>query len=285
MILILDFGSQYTQLIARRIRGLNVYSEVLPFSTSNEIIREKSAKGIILSGGPSSVKDKNAPTLDKKVFDLGIPILGICYGMQLIADQFGGNVQPSSTREYGAATLEINDPSKLFHDIPKEINIWMSHSDSVGKIPSGFKGLGCTSSCKIAAFEHTEKSIYGIQFHPEVSHTDYGKDIIQNFIKNICKVENNWTSDAFIEHSINRIKEQVGNNNVLCALSGGVDSSVVAALLNKAIGDQLTCMFIDTGYMRINEGDKIKRVFEDEFNINLIYVNAQDILHQAKWDI
>lgn len=276
MILILDYGSQYTELIARRIRELNVYSEVVPHSLTAEEIKNKNTKGIILSGGPSSVSDDDAPTIDANIFDLGVPILGICYGMQLIATRLGGNVASSSTREYGASALDINEKSRLFNDVPKNINIWMSHSDSVKDVPNGFRSVASTTTCQVASFENEQKQIFGIQFHPEVSHTDYGKNIIENFVIHICKTEQNWTSEVFVKHSIDRIREQVGSQHVLCALSGGVDSSVVAALLHKAIGDQLTCMFIDTGYMRINEGERIKEVFEKQFNINLIYVNAQD---------
>ena len=276
MILILDYGSQYTELIARRIRELNVYSEVVPHTLTAEEVKKKNAMGVILSGGPSSVSDDDAPTIDSNIFELGVPILGICYGMQLIATRLGGNVASSSTREYGASSLDINQKSRLFNDVPKNINIWMSHSDSVKEVPNGFRSVASTTTCQVASFENEQKQIFGIQFHPEVSHTDYGKNIIENFVIHICKTEQNWTSEVFVKHSIDRIREQVGDDQVLCALSGGVDSSVVAALLHKAIGKQLTCMFIDTGYMRINEGERIKEVFEKQFNINLIYVNAQD---------
>lgn len=276
MILILDFGSQYTELIARRIRELNVYSEVLPHNALANELKNKNYQGVILSGGPASVDDNDSPGIDKEIFNLNIPILGICYGMQLIAKELGGTVVTSSTREYGGSSLKINENSKLFNDVPKNINIWMSHSDSVKDVPTGFRSVASTTTCKVASFEHIQKQIFGIQFHPEVSHTDYGKNIIENFVLQICKASKNWTSETFVDRSIERIREQVGSNQVLCALSGGVDSSVVAALLHKAIGDQLTCMFIDTGYMRIKEGERIKDVFEKQFNINLVYVNAQD---------
>ena len=279
MILILDYGSQYTELIARRIRELNVYSEVVSHTISVESIKQKNTKGIILSGGPSSVDDTDAPTIDEAIFALDIPILGICYGMQLIATRLGGNVASSMTREYGASSLDINESSALFQDIPKNINIWMSHSDSVKDVPSGFRSVASTTTCAVASFENQQKQIFGIQFHPEVSHTDYGKNIIENFVIKICNSPRDWNSDTFIEKSIERIRDEVGSDKVLCALSGGVDSSVVAALLHKAIGDQLTCMFIDTGYMRINEGERIKQVFEDQFKINLIYINAQDAFY------
>ncbi len=280
MILILDFGSQYTELIARRIRELNVYSEVISHSTSAEDIKDKAPEGIILSGGPASVSDQDAPTIDADIFDLGVPVLGICYGMQLMAIKMGGEVANSSSREYGGSQLEINKESILFKKVPQKINIWMSHSDSVKKIPHEFHAIASTPTCNVAAFENHDKKMYGIQFHPEVSHTDFGKNIIENFVINIANVEKNWTSEIFVEKSIKRIKAEVGSSNVLCALSGGVDSAVVAALLHKAIGDQLTCMFIDTGYMRINEGQRIKDVFEDQFKIKLVYINAQNDFYE-----
>ena len=283
MILILDYGSQYTELIARRIRELNVYSEVVPHTISVESIKQKKTKGIILSGGPSSVDDTDAPTIDEAIFGLDIPILGICYGMQLIATRLGGNVASSMTREYGASSLDINESSTLFQDIPKNINIWMSHSDSVKDVPSGFRSVASTTTCAVASFENQQKQIYGIQFHPEVSHTDYGKSLIENFVIKICDSPRDWTSDTFIEKSIERIRDEVGSDKVLCALSGGVDSSVVAALLHKAIGDQLTCMFIDTGYMRINEGERIKQVFEDQFKINLEFTSMRKMLFILNW--
>ena len=276
MILILDFGSQYTELIARRIRELNIFSEVVPHTTTSENITEKgTVNGIILSGGPCSVTDENAPSIDTNIFNLGIPILGICYGMQLIATKLEGNVQSSSTSEYGASSLIINEESALFNKVPKEINIWMSHTDSVKKIPEGFKAVASTTTCDVASFENNIKNIYGIQFHPEVSHTDYGKQIIENFVVSICKVNQNWTTQTFVEMAVKQIQNEVKDEQVLCALSGGVDSSVVAALLHKAIGSRLTCMFIDTGFMRINEGKRIKEVFENEFKINLVYIDAK----------
>ncbi|MEK9726516.1 MAG: glutamine-hydrolyzing GMP synthase [Candidatus Margulisiibacteriota bacterium] len=280
MILILDYGSQYTELIARRIREINVYSEVVKHDISIEEIKKKNAKGIILSGGPASVSDQGAPSINTTIFNLNIPILGICYGMQLIATNLSGTVSPSSTREYGGSKLSVIKDSKLFSNVPKNIDIWMSHSDSVKDVPHGFEIIAKTPTCNVASFENESKSIFGIQFHPEVSHTEFGAKIIENFIVDICKVEQTWTSETFISHSVNLIKDQVGNKNVLCALSGGVDSSVVAALLHKAIGSQLTCMFIDTGYMRINEGQRIKDVFEKQFKINLIYINAQNDFYE-----
>ncbi|MGA0242131.1 MAG: glutamine-hydrolyzing GMP synthase, partial [Candidatus Marinamargulisbacteria bacterium] len=269
------------ELIARRIRELNCYSEVIPHTITATQIQKKEAKGIILSGGPSSVRDADAPRIDPAIFELGIPILGICYGMQLITNQLQGAVSPSETREYGHATLALTESSPLFSNVPNEIDIWMSHSDSVTSVPDGFRPIAKTATCGIASIENPDTSVYGIQFHPEVSHTNYGATIIENFVIHICGAEKNWTSDVFISNSVKRIREQVGDQHVLCALSGGVDSSVVAALLHKAIGDQLTCMFIDTGYMRINEGARIKDIFETQFNIRLIYVNAQDDFYNS----
>ncbi len=282
MILILDYGSQYTELIARRIRELNVFSEVVSHTiTSDEISKKNKVQGIILSGGPESVSDKNSPSIDENIFSLNIPILGICYGMQLIAYQHNGKIENSKIREYGASNLEIIGSSDLFNNVPKNINIWMSHSDSVITIPETFETIASTTTCNVASFQNKEKQLFGIQFHPEVSHTDYGKQIIENFVINICKVKQTWTTKTFIEQSIESINDQVKDASVLCALSGGVDSSVVAALLNKAIGDRLTCMFIDTGFMRIDEGARIKRIFENEFKIDLIYINAQEQFYSA----
>jgi GMP synthase (glutamine-hydrolysing) len=281
MILILNYGSQYTELIARRIRELDVFCEVVSHNITAEEIEAKQVKGIILSGGPSSIFDADAPNIDPEIFESGIPILGVCYGMQLIANQLHGTVTESNTREYGAAELHVSADSALFKNVPNDFNIWMSHSDSVKAVPSGFTALASTQTCAVASFEHKEKHLFGIQFHPEVSHTEYGNQIIQNFVLDICKAVQNWTSETFIETSIKQINDQIGDANVLCALSGGVDSSVVAALLHKAIGKRLTCMFIDTGFMRINEGERIKDVFQDQFNIDLVYVNAQEDFYKV----
>lgn len=283
MIVILDFGSQYTELIARRIRELNVYSEVVPsMTTAGDIAEKKTVSGIILSGGPSSVSDDHAPTIDMAIYDLGLPILGICYGMQLITQSFGGRVTASSSREYGGASLTIHDASSdLFRTVPQSINIWMSHSDSVSDLPTGFSAVASTDTCHVASFESKEKQLYGIQFHPEVSHTDYGKEILENFVKTICKVTTPWTTDSFITQSIQKINQDTNGQRVLCALSGGVDSSVVAALLHKAIGAQLTCMFIDTGFMRMNEGARIQAMLEEAFNIQLLYVDARQDFYRA----
>lgn len=276
MIAILDFGSQYSKIIARKIREALVYCEVLSHKITLEELKEKGVKGIILSGGPSSVFDENAPMCDISLLKADIPVLGICYGMQLIAKLLGGEVINANKHEYGSANLLIDNNFDLFEGLWLEMAIWMSHGDSVVRMPSGFQRLGHTESCPIAAMGNDASKIYGVQFHPEVSHTPKGKEIIQNFVYNICGCKPDWTPRSFMKTSIAEIKKVVGSDNVLCALSGGVDSSVTAALLKKAIGKQLTCMFIDQGFMRKNEAQRIKELFSGDFNINLIYVNAAD---------
>lgn len=277
MIVILDFGSQYCELIARRIREINVYSEVIPHDSTWAEIKEKfNPEGIILSGGPSSIFEDGAPNCDPEILNSGVPILGVCYGMQLLAHHFGGEVKPGDKREYGPANLLIDDNFDLLEGLWLEMAIWMSHGDSVMSMPEGFSQLGHTDNCPFAAIGHRERKIYGVQFHPEVTHTPRGMDVIRNFVYRICSVQPNWTAKSFLDESIDAIKAQVGNDKVLCALSGGVDSTVVAAILHKAIGDNLTCMFIDQGFMRLQEAEKIKQLFTDKFNINLIHVDATD---------
>jgi len=275
MILILDFGSQYSELIARRIREINVYSEVLPSTTTlDDIKKKKDVKGLILSGGPSSVFDDHAPSLDPALLGSGIPVLGICYGMQLMAKQLGGKVVQGTTQEYGRANFFIDDNFDLFEGLWLEMTIWMSHGDTLLSLPSGFQCLGHTPDCDIAAIGNRQRKLYGVQFHPEVSHTPKGIELIRNFVLRICKCSPTWTPLSFIETSIDLIKNEVGESKVLCALSGGVDSSVVAALLHKAIGDQLTCVFIDQGFMRKNEAERIEKLFRDSFHIDLINIDA-----------
>ncbi len=277
MIIILDFGSQYTELIARRIREVSVYSEVISHNTPLSEIKEKyNPKGIVLSGGPSSTFEENSPTCDPAIFDSGIPILGICYGMQLIASYFNAKVERGEKHEYGPANLLIDDNFDLFEGLWLEMSIWMSHGDSVVKLPDGFESLGHTTNCQYAAIASRSKKIYGVQFHPEVTHTPRGMDLIRNFAHRICGCKPEWTPASFLEKSISEIKERVGDDSVLCGLSGGVDSTVVAMLLHKAIGDKLTCVFIDQGFMRKNEAANIKKLFSEKFNINLIYVDAVD---------
>ena len=274
MIAILDYGSQYSKIIARKTRESHVYCEVLPHTTTLETLKKKHTKGIILSGGPSSVFDKEAPSCDQAFFASGIPILGICYGMQLIATSLNGEVIAGNTQEYGKANLFIDSNFDLFDGLWLEMAIWMSHGDSVIRMPEGFQRLGHTESCSIAAMGHPDKKIYGVQFHPEVTHTPKGKELLENFIFKICKCKPDWTPKSFVNETMEFIKKRVKKDKVLLALSGGVDSTTVAALLKEAIGNQLTCVFIDQGFMRKNEGQRIKEMFKD-FNIHLIYVDAK----------
>ena len=277
-ILIIDFGSQYTQLIARRVRESGVYSIIKSNNISYNELKEINPSGIILSGGPQSVTRKTKISLDAKILKTGIPILGICYGMQLIADKFKGKVNGSSKREFGNSQFNITHKSKLFNNIdPKKINVWMSHSDKVVTLPKKFKTIGKSTNSKISAFESKEYNIYGLQFHPEVTHTDFGREIIHNFLYIICGCKKLWTTKNIIKESIIEIREVVKNNNVILGLSGGVDSTVVAALLKKSIGKQLTCIFIDTGLMRKNETQEVHDNITKKLGIKLIVVNASAI--------
>jgi GMP synthase (glutamine-hydrolysing) len=276
MIAILDFGSQYSELIARRIRETQVYSEVLPYHTSVEKIRNFGPKGIILSGGPNSVYDEHAPMCDPEIWNLGIPILGVCYGMQLMAQQLGGEVARSDRGEYGKAALFIDDPTDLLTNVEDGSTMWMSHGDSVLALPEGFGILAHTENTPCAAIAHAQKKLYGVQFHPEVVHSVGGISLIRNFVYHICECEPTWTTASFIETAIREIRAQVGERRVLLALSGGVDSSTLAFLLHKAIGDQLTCMFIDQGFMRKLEPERLVKLFEEQFHIHVEYVNAQE---------
>jgi len=276
MIVILDFGSQYSKIIARKIREAQVYCEVVSHKITAEEIRNKGAAGIILSGGPSSVHSDTSPKCNPELFEMGLPILGICYGMQLMAQHLGGEVTKSKSQEYGGANLYIDNNFDLFEGLWLEMAIWMSHGDSVVRMPEGFQRLGHTETCAIAAMGNPKSKMYGVQFHPEVSHTPKGKDLIQNFVYRICECEPSWNAGSFIDKAVDDIRAEVKDSKVLCALSGGVDSSVTAALLKKAIGDQLTCMFIDQGFMRHNEAARIKELFSGSFQINLIYVDAAE---------
>lgn len=274
MIAILDFGSQYTQLIARRIREQNVYCKILPYNVSiNEL---KEFNGIILSGGPASVYDKDAPQGEINLLQLDIPVLGICYGMQWLVHSLGGEVKKAEKREYGKAKLQIIDSSALFADIPSESRVWMSHGDKVETLPEGFKIIGKTANSPACAIGDIKRNIYGLQFHPEVVHTTYGIQIIKNFIFKICNSKPTWTMESFIEHSIKTIRDKVGEKKVICALSGGVDSSTVAVLLHKAIGDQLTCIFVNNGLLRKYEPERVVNTFRNYFHINLNYCDAQE---------
>ncbi|MEO1377455.1 MAG: glutamine-hydrolyzing GMP synthase [Cyanobacteria bacterium J06635_10] len=276
MIAILDFGSQYSELIARRIRETQVYSEVLSYRTTAEQLRQLNPKGIILSGGPSSVYDAKAPHCDPQIWHLGIPILGVCYGMQLMVQQLGGEVQKSDRGEYGKAALHIDDPTKLLTNVEDGTTMWMSHGDSVIKMPSGFELLAHTANTPCAAIADRARKLYGVQFHPEVVHSIGGFSLIRNFVYQICESEPTWTTDAFVEEAIWEIRAKVGNKRVLLALSGGVDSSTLAFLLHKAIGDRLTCVFIDQGFMRKLEPERLLKLFSEQFHIPVEYVNARD---------
>ena len=276
LILIVNFYGQYNQLIARRVRECNVYSEIVPYKISIEEIKAKNPKGIIFTGGPASVYEEGAPKCDKEIFNLGIPILGICYGMQLMTNTLNGEVQRANKREYGETNVQIDNDSKLFQGLEEENICLMSHTDFVAKVPEGFKKIGSTENCPIAAMENEEKGFYGIQFHPEVNNTKNGTKIIRNFIYGVCKCKGNWTMSSFTETKIKELKEKIGDKKALCALSGGVDSSVAAVLLHKAIGKNLTCIFVDHGLLRKNEGDEVEEIFKNQFDINLIRVNAEE---------
>ncbi|PLZ34878.1 GMP synthase (glutamine-hydrolyzing), partial [Fischerella thermalis WC542] len=276
MIVILDFGSQYSELIARRIRETQVYSEVLSYRTTIEQLRKLNPKGIILSGGPSSVYDQGAPKCDPEIWHLGIPILGVCYGMQLMVQQLGGEVARADRAEYGKASLYIDDPTDLLTNVEDGTTMWMSHGDSVTSMPSGFELLAHTENTPCAAIADHNRKLYGVQFHPEVVHSIGGLALIRNFVYHICECEPTWTTAAFVEESIREIRAKVGNKRVLLALSGGVDSSTLAFLLHKAIGEQLTCVFIDQGFMRKYEPERLLKLFQEQFHIPVEYVNARD---------
>jgi len=275
MILILDFGSQYTQLIARRIREAGVYCEIHPFNINLQEVANKNLKGIVLSGGPSSVYEEGAPRIGKELFDMGLPVLGICYGLQLIAYLHGGAIVQAEKKEYGPAQLQIGSQSPLFKDVPPESGVWMSHGDKVLQLPEGFLSVARTDNSPFAAIEHSSKPVFGLQFHPEVMHSAYGRQIIKNFVYEIAGCKGDWSPQSFIKESIAAIRERVGRKRVLCALSGGVDSSVVAVLLHRAIGDQLHCVFVDTGLLRQQEAQQVEEVFHQYFHMNLTMVNSQ----------
>ncbi|NEP03312.1 MAG: glutamine-hydrolyzing GMP synthase [Symploca sp. SIO2E9] len=276
MIVILDFGSQYSELIARRIRETQVYSEVLSYRTTIEQLQQLNPKGIILSGGPNSVYDSGAPLCDQEIWNLGIPVLGVCYGMQLMVQQLGGKVTRAEKAEYGKASLLIDDPTDLLTNVEEGSTMWMSHSDSCQQLPSGFEILAHTENTPCAAIADHHKKMYGVQFHPEVVHSAGGIALIRNFVYHICECEPTWTTAAFVEEAIREIRAKVGEKRVLLALSGGVDSSTLAFLLHKAIGDQLTCMFIDQGFMRKREPERLVKLFQEQFHIAVEYVNARE---------
>ncbi|MGN1343081.1 MAG: glutamine-hydrolyzing GMP synthase [Traorella sp.] len=276
-IIVLDFGSQYNQLIARRIREFGVYSELHPHTiTLNEIKAMGDVKGIVFSGGPNSVYEKDAFMCDSAIFESGLPILGICYGMQMTHYMNGGHVKPCEQKEYGRCEITIDTDSLIFRGLPKKQIVWMSHGDQVDELADGFVRDAYSDTCTYAATSNEEKKIYTLQFHPEVRHSEFGNDILRNFVFEICHAKNDWTMSSFIDMQIEKIRKQVGNDKVLLALSGGVDSSVVAALLHKAIGDQLYCMFIDHGLLRKGEGDSVMEIFGREMNLNLVRIDAKD---------
>ena len=273
-ILILDFGSQYTQVIARRIRECQVYSEIVRFDTSAAEIAALKPNGLILSGGPASVYDKGAPQIDPQIFSLGIPVLGICYGLMLMAHHLSGQVVFTGRREYGAGMLHIKNGSELFDGLGNQLDVWNSHGDEVTALPKGFRVVGTTEGCNFAAVEDRQRKLYGLQFHPEVAHTPRGREILQNFLYHICHCAMDWTMGSFIEEACARVRKQVGDQKVVLGLSGGVDSSVTAALLHKAIGDQLTCIFVNNGLLRAREEEIVQRVFGENFHVRLKYVDA-----------
>ena len=277
-ILILDYGSQFTQLIARRLRELNIYCEIHPYNVDLETVREPHPGGIILSGGPKSVNDTDAPGLQEEILDWDVPILGVCYGLQLLAhSEIPGSVEKAEKREYGRANLLIDNTEDLLKDIPDESVVWMSHGDHIHELPSSYEIIGHTSNAKVAAVRHISDHIYGVQFHPEVAHTDHGKQLLQNFAYDICELKGDWTSESFIDEQISSIREKVGDDKVLCALSGGVDSTVVATLIHKAIGDQLECVFVDNGLLRKNEFDSVMHLYTRDLHLPVRGVDASEL--------
>lgn len=274
-VLVLDFGGQYNQLIARRVREQSVYCDLKPCDMTIEEIKQYAPKGIIFTGGPNSVYDENSPHIDPEIFRLGIPVLGICYGAQLMAYTLGGKVESATTREYGKSDIEYFD-SEIFEGVDKNNVCWMSHTDYVSVAPDGFKVVGKTATCPVAAMEDANRGFYGVQFHPEVMHTKQGTTIIRNFLYNVCKVSGDWTMANFVAEQVAKIKEKVGDKKVLCAMSGGVDSAVAATLVHRAVGDNLTCIFVDHGLLRKNEADDVYRVFKTERGMNLIKSDSAD---------
>ncbi len=276
VVLVVDFGAQYAQLIARRVREARVYSEIVPTTITADAVRAKGARGIILSGGPSSVYAEGAPGIDPEIFSLGIPVLGICYGAQLLAQALGGTVEATGRGGYGRAAMTLHGGSPLTVDFPQVSDVWMSHGDSITALPSSVAVLASTEDAPVAFFGDEEARAYGVQFHPEVAHSDHGQDLIERFLHDVCELPGTWTHASIIETQVEAVRAQVGSKKVLCALSGGVDSAVAAALVHKAIGEQLTCVFVDTGLMRRGEGEQIEATFTKHFQVDLIHVKAAD---------
>ena len=281
-VVVLDFGGQYNQLIARRVRECNVYCEIYSYKTDIEKIKEIQPKGIIFTGGPNSVYLEDSPKYEEEIYQLGIPILGICYGSQLMMHQLGGKVEKAPVREYGKIEVNVNTESALFQEVSPKTICWMSHNDYISEKAPGFEISAWTNDCPVAAVENTEKKLYAVQFHPEVLHTQEGTKMLSNFVYNVCGCTGDWKMDSFVEDSIKAIREKVGKGKVLCALSGGVDSSVAAVLLSKAVGNQLTCVFVDHGLLRKDEGDEVEAVFgpEGSYDLNFIRVNAQERFYE-----
>lgn len=282
LVLVLDFGGQYNQLIARRVRECNVYCEIVPYTMSLDEILAKKPKGIIFTGGPNSVYDETSPTYDKAIFDAGVPILGICYGCQLMAYKLGGTVATAPVSEYGKTEVEVDSKSLLFHNVSSKTVTWMSHTDYIAEAPEGFKVTGTTKNCPVAAMENKTRKLYAVQFHPEVMHTQEGKKMLHNFLFDVCNCAGDWKMDSFVDNTIKSLRTKIGSGKVLCALSGGVDSSVAAVLLAKAVGKQLTCVFVDHGLLRKDEGDEVEAVFgpDGPYDLNFIRVNAQERFYE-----
>jgi GMP synthase (glutamine-hydrolysing) len=280
-IVVLDFGAQYSQLIARRVREAGVYSQIVPFNISAEKLKRMKPDGIVLSGGPASVREQGSPRPDPAVFEMGVPVLGICYGLQVMSVMLGGEVQRPEKREYGFAELHHASPSRLLAHMDEGARLWMSHGDSVSRLPEGFAITASTENCQVTGAQDTLRQFYGVQFHPEVIHTDQGHELIRSFARDVCGCDATWGMKSFVDTAVEQIRDQVGDTTVLCGLSGGVDSSVAAALLHKAIGDQLVCVFVDNGLLRKGEADLVLRVFRDNFHIRLQYADAQQLFLDA----
>lgn len=280
-VLVVDFGAQYAQLIARRVREAHVYSEIVPHTTTAAEFAARRPSGIILSGGPKSVNETPAPSIDPAIYDLGIPILGICYGAQLITQHLGGEVARTGRGEYGRTPLTITGSSPIFTDWPESAEVWMSHGDAITQVPEGFVATANCPDAPVAALHDPDRGIFGVQFHPEVVHTEHGRDLLEHFLYDICHCPPSWTHTSIIESQVAAVQAQVGNSPVLCALSGGVDSAVAAALVHKAIGDQLTCVYVDTGLMRANESEQVEETFRRQFHIDLVHVKAADRFFEA----
>ena len=280
-VLVVDFGAQYAQLIARRVREAHVYSEIVPHSATASELMARHPSGIILSGGPKSVNETPAPTIDPAIYDTGVPILGICYGAQLLTRQLGGEVSRTGRGEYGRTPLTLTGRSPLFVDWPEDAEVWMSHGDAITRVPDGFVATASSPDAPVAALHDGERAIYGVQFHPEVAHTERGRDLLERFLYDVCHCPPSWPHTSIIESQVQAVRSQVGSSPVLCALSGGVDSAVAAALVHKAIGDQLTCVYVDTGLMRANESEQVEETFRRQFHIDLVHVKAADRFFEA----